>query len=104
VSLALPLSWGRSHPVDGRSLLELDPLYDHERFQRSRAGVEDVVERGEEWVRRRDARVRADVEKYERTAGGIDRSTREAAFRGPHPPQADSTHPNRALRVRGLRR
>jgi superfamily II DNA or RNA helicase len=56
---------------DGMSLLELDPIYNHERFQVSHAEAEDLTKDGEEWVRRRDAWIRLDVEKYERVAAGI---------------------------------
>jgi superfamily II DNA or RNA helicase len=58
---------------DGRSLLELDPTYNHERFQVSHAEAEDVAKGGEEWVRRRDAWIRLDAEKYERVADGIEK-------------------------------
>ena len=57
---------------DGRSLLELDPSYNHERFQVSHADAEDLAKNGEEWVRKGDAWIRLDVEKYERVAAGIE--------------------------------
>lgn len=57
---------------DGRSLLQLDPIYNHERFQLSHAEAEDVAQGGEEWVRCRDAWIRLDVEKYEKIAAGIE--------------------------------
>ena len=56
---------------DGMSLLELDPIYNHERFQVSHAEAEDLTKDGEEWVRRRDVWIRLDIEKYESVAAGI---------------------------------
>jgi len=56
---------------DGCSLLQLDPIYNHERFQLSHSESEAAAISGEGWVRRRDAWIRADDKKYRRIATEI---------------------------------
>jgi len=58
---------------DGRSLLELDPNYNHERFQVSHAESEAATESGGGWLRRRAAWIKVDAKKFEKVAAGIDR-------------------------------
>lgn len=48
---------------DGRSLLALDPVYNHDRFELSHAEIQELIEEGQEWVRRRNAWIRIDEEK-----------------------------------------
>ena len=57
---------------DGRSLLELDPIYNHDRFRLSHAEIESASRDGG-WVRRRDAWVKVDGEKFKKVAAGIDK-------------------------------
>ena len=40
---------------DGRSLLELDPIYNHERFELKHGESSDAIQNGDKWIRRRDA-------------------------------------------------
>ncbi len=56
---------------DGCSLLELDPIYNHERFQISHPESESAATSGGGWVRRRNAWIRVDEEKYQRIATQI---------------------------------
>jgi superfamily II DNA or RNA helicase len=56
---------------DGRSLLSLDPIYNHERFQLRHGEVEQAITSGEEWVRRRNAWIKLDQDKFEQVADGI---------------------------------
>ena len=56
---------------DGCSLLQLDPIYNHERFQLSHSESEAAAISGEGWVRRRDAWIRVDDKKYRRIASEI---------------------------------
>ena len=56
---------------DGCSLLQLDPIYNHERFQLSHSESEAAAISGEGWVRRKDAWIRADDKKYRRIATEI---------------------------------
>jgi SNF2 family DNA or RNA helicase len=51
---------------DGRSLLELDPIYNHERFRVSQREIESASTNGEHWIRRRDAWIKVDSEKLKR--------------------------------------
>ena len=53
---------------DGQSLLELDPIYNHERFQLTHAEAETATEAGEAWFRRRDAWIKVDVNKHQSVA------------------------------------
>ena len=48
---------------DGRSLLALDPVYHHDRFELSHAEIQELIREGQEWVRRRNAWIRIDEEK-----------------------------------------
>jgi superfamily II DNA or RNA helicase len=57
---------------DGRSLLELDPIYNHERFQVSHNECLQGLEEGEGWVRRRDAWIKIDKEKCNRITSAIE--------------------------------
>lgn len=56
---------------DGRSLLELDPIYNHDRFRLTHNEVENTANSGESWVRRRDAWIKVDLEKYGKIAAGV---------------------------------
>jgi SNF2 family DNA or RNA helicase len=56
---------------DGCSLLKLDPIYNHERFQISHSESETVETSGEGWVRRRNAWIKVDEEKYRQIASHI---------------------------------
>lgn len=58
---------------DGRSLFELDPIYNHERFQLNHTDVEAAATAGEEWIRRRDTWIKIDHNKFAR----IDDSVRQ---------------------------
>jgi SNF2-related domain len=51
---------------DGRSLLELDPIYNHERFELSHSDTEAAATSGKGWARRKNAWIRVDDEKYRR--------------------------------------
>ena len=53
---------------DGHSLLELDPIYNHERFQLSYGETETAIVEAEGWSRRRDAWIWVDVDKRIRSA------------------------------------
>ncbi len=57
---------------DGRSLLELDPIYNHERFQLNHPETEEAVANADNWIRRRDAWVRIDREKLKRISQAAD--------------------------------
>ena len=57
---------------DGRSLLELDPIYNHERFQISHNDSLQGLEEGEGWVRRRDAWIKIDKDKCNRITSAIE--------------------------------
>ena len=57
---------------DGCSLLQLDPIYNHERFQLSHSESEAAATSGEGWIRRKDAWIRVDDTKYRRIATAID--------------------------------
>jgi superfamily II DNA or RNA helicase len=56
---------------DGQSLLALDPIYNHERFQLSHAEIENASTNGEEWVRRRDAWIKVDQDRYKKISAGV---------------------------------
>ena len=56
---------------DGRSLLQLDPIYNHDRIQLSHSESEAAATSGQGWVRRKDAWIRADNNKYRRIAAEI---------------------------------
>jgi len=56
---------------DGRSLLELDPIYNHERFQVSHQDAAEAIASGTEWVRRRNAWIKVDADKIAKVEGGI---------------------------------
>jgi hypothetical protein len=56
---------------DGRSLLKLDPIYNHDRFRLTSNEVENNAQCGEPWVRRRGAWVKVDLEKYGKIAAGV---------------------------------
>lgn len=58
---------------DGRSLLQLDPIYNHERFRISHTEVESAAEEGEEWVRRQNAWIKVDQIKYKKINEGVKR-------------------------------
>lgn len=51
---------------DGRSLLELDPIYNHDRFRIKHAEVQEADRNGDKWVRRRGAWVKVDRDKYKK--------------------------------------
>jgi SNF2 family DNA or RNA helicase len=57
---------------DGRSLLQLDPIYNHERFQVTHNDSDEALTRGEDWIRRRDAWVKIDRDKYKKIESAID--------------------------------
>jgi superfamily II DNA or RNA helicase len=57
---------------DGRSLLELDPIYNHERFQLSHSDSLQGLEDGDGWIRRRDAWIKIDEDKCSRIISAID--------------------------------
>jgi len=56
---------------DVQSLLALDPIYNHERFQLSQADVENAAKNGDDWVRRRDAWIKVDRDKYKKIEAGV---------------------------------
>jgi superfamily II DNA or RNA helicase len=58
---------------DGLSLLELNPIYNHDRFQVSHTEAEKAVRDDEGWVRREGAWIKADVEKFKEVDDGIER-------------------------------
>jgi len=58
---------------DGRSLLELDPIYNHQRFSFTHRDVESVIAGGDGWVRRRDAWVKVDVDKFRKIKANVER-------------------------------
>ena len=51
---------------NGRALLHLDPVYEHDRFKRTHADVETAVEREQSWVRRGKTWVKVDVDRFSR--------------------------------------
>jgi superfamily II DNA or RNA helicase len=51
---------------DGRSLFELDPMYNHDRFKVSHEEAEAAARNGSEWVRRKDAWVKVDLERFQK--------------------------------------
>lgn len=51
---------------DGRSLLALDPAYSHDRFELSHAEIQKLIHEGQDWVRRRNAWIKIDVEKQKK--------------------------------------
>ena len=56
---------------DVQSLLTLDPIYNHERFQLSHSEVENAAQNGDDWVRRRDAWIKVDRDKYKKIEAGV---------------------------------
>ncbi len=56
---------------DGRSLFELDPIYNHERFQLRQSEVEAATKSGEDWIRRRDAWIKVDHNKFDKIDAGV---------------------------------
>jgi superfamily II DNA or RNA helicase len=59
--------------ADGNALLQLDPRYHHERFRLSHAEVAEVVANDGEWVRRDNAWVKVDQQRFGEVAQAIDR-------------------------------
>lgn len=57
---------------DGRSLLELDPIYNHERFQLSHNDSLQGLDEGDGWVRRRDSWIKIDKDKCKRITSAIE--------------------------------
>ena len=57
---------------DGRSLLELDPIYNHERFKLTHNEAQQAASSGDDWIRRRDTWVKVDAEKYGKIEAGAD--------------------------------
>ena len=55
---------------DGRSLLELSPIYNHERFRLNHDEVRQAAETGIEWVRKKDAWIKTDINKHNQIEGG----------------------------------
>ena len=58
---------------DGRSLLELDPIYNHERFHLTHDEADKASTKGEEWIRRRDTWVKLDLEKIKKIGDGAEK-------------------------------
>ncbi len=48
---------------NGRSLLALDPVYNHDRFALTHAEIQELLREGQEWVRRKNAWIKIDEEK-----------------------------------------
>ena len=67
---------------DGQSLLELDPIYNHERFQVTYAETEAATAAGEGWIRRRDAWVKLDADKQRRIANEVVEPPRTSPYKG----------------------
>lgn len=53
---------------DGRALLQLDPVYCHDRFRLTHTETEAVTTAGHEWVRRPDTWVHVDADRYRKVA------------------------------------
>ena len=58
--------------ADGQSLLELDPIYNHERFRLSHIESETATREGGGWFRRGNAWIRVDVDKHTKIADEIE--------------------------------
>lgn len=56
---------------DGRSLLALDPIYNHERFKLTHDEVANVLDSGDTWMRRSNAWIKADEDKYTKIDAGV---------------------------------
>jgi hypothetical protein len=57
---------------DGRSLLELDPIYNHERFRLTHAETQEAVVSRNNWIRRTGAWIKVDATKYRNIQSGIE--------------------------------
>lgn len=58
---------------DGRALLQLDPIYNHDRFALTYQDVEDAVQANENFVRRQNAWIKIDREKNKKINSGASR-------------------------------
>jgi SNF2 family DNA or RNA helicase len=66
---------------DGRSLFALDPVYDHDRFELTHAEINELIQEGQEWVRRRNAWIKIDLEKQKKVEDKLNELNLKA---GPH--------------------
>lgn len=57
---------------NGRALLELDPIYNHERFRLTHWEVQDAVRDGAKWLRRRDTWIKVDKNKCKKINDGVE--------------------------------
>ena len=58
---------------DGRSLLGLDPIYNHDRFKVTHSEVQKADKKGDQWIRRGNAWVKLDHDKYSKIEKGAKR-------------------------------
>ena len=58
---------------DGRSLLSLDPLYNHDRFLVTHEDTQQAAEVGDQWIRRPGSWIKIDLAKFNRIKAEIER-------------------------------